>query len=119
MKERDSIEPYNEDHHPSHRNAYLKAKKRVDELKGFYWHLFWYIAVNLFISIGKITRNLNNGETFSEAFFDFGTFAVWMFWGIGIFFHAIGVFGKNLFFGKAWEERKVREYMEKEKQNWE
>ena len=31
-------------------------------------------------------------------------------WGIGIVFHAISVFG----IGKSWEERKIRELMEKD-----
>ena len=61
---------------------------------------------------------MHNGETFNEAFFDFGTFAVWIFWGIGIFFHTMGMFGKNLIFGKEWEERKIKEYMQKDSQDY-
>lgn len=94
---------------------YLIAEKRVKKIKGFYWHLFWYVMVNLFISISKIIGNIRNGETFSEAFFDFGTFAVWIFWGIGMFFHFLGVFGKNITFSKDWEERKIKEFMDKDK----
>jgi 2TM domain-containing protein len=36
-------------------------------------------------------------------------------WGIGLFFHAMGAFRFNPFFGKNWEEKKIREMMEKEK----
>jgi len=100
-------------------DKYIRAKKKVEKLKGFYWHLASYLVVNLFISITKIVRNLNNGETFMEAFWDFGTFAVWFFWGIGIFFHALGVFKQNILFSKDWEERKINEFMEEEKQQWE
>ena len=32
---------------------YLRAKKRVKEIQGFYWHLFWYLAVNLFLTFGS------------------------------------------------------------------
>lgn len=101
-------------------DAYHKARKRVDQLKGFYWHFFWYLAVNIFITVSKISSDLSEGKTFSDAFFEFPTFSVWTFWGIGIAFHAIGVFGRNIVFGKNWEDKKVQEYMEKEKkQNWE
>jgi len=37
---------------------------------------------------------------------------VTVFWGIGIIWHAIGVFGK---LGKNWEEKKIKELMEKDK----
>jgi len=97
-------------------DRYDRAKKRVEKIKGFYWHFASYFIVNMFISCSKIVSNMNSGESFSEAFFDFGTFALWMFWGIGIFFHAFGVFGKHLLFGEKWESRKIQEFMEKEKQ---
>ncbi|EDP95021.1 2TM domain-containing protein [Kordia algicida OT-1] len=48
--------------------AYIRAKKKVENIKGFYIHLLIYICVNLFISIKKIMENLSNGETFEEAF---------------------------------------------------
>ena len=91
-----------------------RAKQRVGELKGFYIHLVVYIVVNSFITISKIVGNIYNGETFSEAFWDFGTFAVWIFWGIGLAFHAMKVFAYNPFFGKEWEERHIKKYMEKD-----
>lgn len=40
----------------------LKAKKRVEDLKGFYWHLASYVAVNLFISTFKVVRDMGEGE---------------------------------------------------------
>lgn len=94
-----------------------RAKKRVEELKGFYVHLTVYIAVNTFISTMKIVRNLGDGETFSEAFWDFGTFAVWFFWGIGMFFHGVKVFSYNPFFSKDWEQRQIQKYMDKDKKD--
>jgi hypothetical protein len=36
-------------------------------------------------------------------------------WGIGVGFHALGVFGPNLLFGKDWEDRKIKELMDKDK----
>ena len=94
---------------------YRIAEKRVKDIKGFYWHLFWYLCVNIFISTNKILSNMDHGESFNEAFFDFGTFAVWCFWGIGIVSHWFGVFGRNFFFSKDWEARKIKEFMDKDK----
>lgn len=94
-----------------------RAKKRVEELKGFYIHLTVYILVNTFISTMKIVRDLGDGESFGEAFWDFGTFAVWFFWGIGMFFHGVKVFSYNPFFGKDWERRQIQKYMDKDKKD--
>ena len=87
--------------------AYLRAEKRLKELKGFYWHAFWYVAVNIFLIV-LIAIN-SNGH-----FWNFGTFSTPIFWGLGLGFHALAVFGKNLFFSKSWEERKIKEYLDKE-----
>jgi len=37
-------------------------------------------------------------------------------WGLGLAFKAIKVFGMNPFFGKDWEERKIREFMKEDEQ---
>lgn len=97
-------------------DSYKRAKKRVKEIKGFYWHFASYLGVNIFISSSKVISDLSEGKTFVEASFEFATFAVWLFWGIGILFHAFGVFGKHLLFGEKWEQRKIQEFMEKERQ---
>ena len=91
--------------------AYLRAQKKVKALIGFYWHLASYIIVNIFI-ITMIV--INGGELWS-----FGTFATAFFWGIGLFFHFVGVYGPDFFFGKNWEERKIQELMDKDKKRWE
>ncbi|MEM6686558.1 MAG: 2TM domain-containing protein [Bacteroidota bacterium] len=98
---------------------YLRAEKKVNELKGFYIHVLVYICVNLFISTKKIMTNLDNGETFEQAFFDLGTFIVWLAWGIGLAFHAFNVFIDNGILGKNWEDRKIQDYMDEEDRgNW-
>ncbi len=86
---------------------HARAKKRVDELKGFYIHLTVYIAVNAFILINIFLRNDN--------FWQWGHFFSPIFWGIGLAFHASKVFSFDLIFGKGWEERKIKEYMEKDR----
>lgn len=99
------------------RRKMRRARKRVEELKGFYWHFASYLFVNIFISTFKIIRNLGDGETFGEAFWDFGTFAIWFFWGIGLAFHAVKVFSLNPIFGRDWEERQIQKFIEKEKRD--
>ncbi|WP_248722337.1 2TM domain-containing protein [Seonamhaeicola sp. ML3] len=88
-------------------DAYLRAQKRIKELKGFYAHAFWYVAVNIFIFV-TIGANSNWNV------WHFGTFATPIFWGIGLAFHALGVFGKNLFFSKSWEERQIKKFLEED-----
>lgn len=98
----------------SRQEAYLRAKKKLDELKGFFWHLASYIVVNIFL-ITMIAINLDE----DESIWNFGTFATALFWGVGLMFHFLGVFGPDFLFGKGWEERKINEYMEKDKRKWE
>ena len=95
---------------------YLKVKKQVEKIKGFYWHLAAYIVVNIFISSIIIFGLMDEeNDSLSEAFSNIGVYATWFFWGIGLFFHWLGVFGSNIFFGKNWEERKIKKYMEEDK----
>ena len=89
---------------------YFKARKRVEEIKGFYGNLIAYIVVN----IGLMVLNLLTSPGY-----------LWFFWpmlgwGIGLLAHGMSVFGRNLFFGQHWEEKKIQEFMEKDKRKkWE
>ncbi len=97
------------------REKQLTAKKRVERLKGFYIHGTVYVLVNLFIIITTVTARMYNGEGFNEAFFNFGTVATPVFWGIGLAFHAAKTFPYNPFFTKDWEERQIQKYMEEDR----
>lgn len=90
---------------------YLAAEKRLKQVKGFYHHVFWYVVVNIAV-IAVIALSVKS----SDEFWDFGTFGATLFWGIGLLFHGIGVFGNNILFSKDWEKRKIKEYMEREEQ---
>jgi pilus assembly protein TadC len=112
--ENNSIEPYkdNFDHEQiKHDQAYARAKKKLKKLLGFYRHLTVYILVNIFLII-LITVNRDD----NEGFWDFRTFSTAIFWGIGLMFHFFGVFAPDFLFGKNWEERKMKEYMDKDKE---
>jgi hypothetical protein len=43
--------------------------------------------------------------------FSFSALSTPFFWGIGLIAHAIGIFGEDLFLGKKWEEKKIKEIM--------
>lgn len=90
-------------------NAYLRAQKRLKEIKGFYGHAFWYVVVNIFIIVMIVINS--DGSAWH-----FGTFSTAIFWGLGLGFHALSVFGKNLFFSKSWENKKIEEFMKKEEE---
>lgn len=94
---------------------YIRAKKRVKSIKGFYVHLTVYILVNLFLII---TGVLSDGAW--GGFWEWQTYNTAIFWGIGIAFHAFNVFGMKFLLGKNWEERKIKEIMDKDKKEfWE
>ena len=94
---------------------YEEAVKRVKKIKGFYTHAIVYVVINLMIVILNI-QNLNEGESY----FQFKNFITVFFWGIGLLAHAMATFVPYFILGKEWEERKIKELMEKEKANkWE
>jgi uncharacterized membrane-anchored protein YitT (DUF2179 family) len=88
---------------------YARAQKRVKQIKGFYWHLFWYIVVNIFL-LAMIYYKMDDHNNF----FELKHLSTAFFWGIGLFFHWLGVFGKNIVFSKDWEDRKIKEFMDKD-----
>ncbi|MDD7887078.1 2TM domain-containing protein [Flavivirga sp. 57AJ16] len=93
-------------------DAYLRAQKRIKEIKGFYRHALCYVLINLFIFIIIAV----NAEGY---IWHFGTLSTPLFWGIGLGFHALRVFGKNAFFSKKWETRKINEFLDRENKRWE
>ncbi|RZN83079.1 MAG: 2TM domain-containing protein [Winogradskyella sp.] len=111
--EKYSIEPYknnqSQDRDYRKEEAYMRAKKRVEAITGFYWHLASYIVVNIFLIL---LIGLNSGSGFKG----FGPYATAFFWGIGLLFHFIGVFGFNFILGNNWEQRKIQEFMDKERE---
>ena len=90
---------------------YFRAKKRVEALKAYYWHLAIYIIVNSFLSGAQIVDGITENKTFTEIFSDFGLYGVWFIWGVGLFFHTFKTFGFHYFIGDDWEELKIKELM--------
>ena len=92
--------------------AYEAAQKKVNKLKGFYIHLLVYLVVNVMI----IYTNYTYAKS-TTSFFEFRNFSTAFWWGIGLLAHGFNVFSVDLIFGKDWEERKIRELMNREKDN--
>lgn len=93
---------------------YIRAKKQVKNIKGFYVHFIIYILSNIFISGIIMFGIMQSGYSLADTLSNFGFYATWIFWGIGLFFHWLGVFGFKSLIGKNWEERKIKELMEEE-----
>jgi hypothetical protein len=89
---------------------YKEAKKKVEQIKGFYTHLLAYVCVNLLITYFNY-QDLKPGESY----FHFHNFLTAFFWGIGLAAHGLSVFMPNFILGNDWEERKTRELMDKYK----
>ena len=85
-------------------DKYLKAQKRVEDLKGFYGNLTSYIIVNT----GLMILNLMTSP--QHLWFIYPLLG----WGIGIALHAMKVFNYMPILNRDWEERKIKELMEKD-----
>lgn len=86
---------------------YLEAKRRVKKMKGFYIHALVFVLVNLFI----IAQNVRQGEPLDSL----NNYYTAIFWGIGLLAHGVSVFVPGVIFGREWEERKIRELMDRYK----
>jgi len=96
---------------------YEIASKKVKKIKGFYSHLIIYIVINTIILIANYQFWNKSGS-----FFSWNNLSTAFFWGIGLVAHGFSVFGTNIFLGKDWEEKKIKELMNKDKKrrgSWE
>jgi len=106
-------------------NSYERARKRVQDIKGFFGHLAVYGIVNGILLLTKDNFNffVEGNSAFGDSdflnWFNWETYGTPLLWGLGLSFHAISVFGKNPFLGKAWEERQIQKYIAADKQSLE
>jgi hypothetical protein len=87
------------------RERYAKAQKRAEELKEFYQHLVAYVLVNTFLLVVNL---LTSPGYLWVRWPIFG-------WGIGLALHAASVFGRTRFWGDKWQERKIKELMDRDR----
>ncbi|MCH9660185.1 MAG: 2TM domain-containing protein [Bacteroidetes bacterium] len=82
---------------------YAKAKEQVEKLKGFYTHATIYtVFVFVFIWLNM------QSTSYPWAIFPIAG------WGLGVLGHAADTFQFNIFFGKDWESRKIKELMDED-----
>lgn len=95
------------------KNRFERAAKRVKRIKSFYTHVVVYSIINIMIVILNIQK-LDAGESY----FQWHNFTTLFFWGVGLLAHGLSVFTPSFLLGKDWEERKIKELMEKDKKTW-
>lgn len=94
-----------------HDAKYLRAKERILEVKEFYSKVFRsVVTIAILAAINYYTNE------WRYMWFLWAAFGI----GISLVFKASKVFGLNPFLGKDWEERKIQEFMneDKEQNRW-
>mgnify|MGYP003609358015 CR=1 FL=1 len=86
-------------------NIYLKAQKRVEDIKAFYGNLTVYIIIISGLAI------LNLVTYPQHLWFLYPGIG----WGLGVVIHGMSVFNYMPFLGSNWEEKKIQELMNKDK----
>ncbi|MCE2611784.1 2TM domain-containing protein [Flavobacteriaceae bacterium D16] len=85
-------------------NSYLRAKKRVEEMKCFYGNLIAYLIVIPFLAwLNYMTTD-----------FPWVIFPA-VGWGLGLIVNGMSAYGYNPILGKNWEERKIHEFMSEDR----
>jgi len=89
---------------------YYQAQKKVEEIKKFYQHLTVYLLCNPIV----IVVNLITSPGYLWCIYSV------IGWAIPIILHGLKAFEFSPFYNKEWEERKIREILEKEnkRQMW-
>ena len=88
-------------------DSYVRARKHVEELKGFYYSLISYVFVIPFLIF------INYKTYWGFQWFWFPMFG----WGIGLAIQAFRVYSNNGILGHNWEKRKMEEFMREEENN--
>ncbi|WBL27107.1 2TM domain-containing protein [Zunongwangia sp. HGR-M22] len=83
---------------------YLSAREKMRNIKKFYAHAISFILFNIvFLSLNYYENYIEFPEVL------WGTFG----WSIGLAFDYMQAFDKNPFLRKGWEERKMKEILDK------
>lgn len=83
--------------------TYQAAKKRVEDLRGFYIHLSIYVVVNA--ALFAMDAIQGGGWWFYWATIG---------WGIGLVSHAVALFFDSSHWSRRWEERKMDQFLREE-----
>ncbi len=92
----------------THNIKYTRAKERVKKMKEFHGNLTSYCIVIPFLIF------INYYSTgFRTPWVIFPILG----WGLGVLFHYAEAYDHHLIFGKNWEKRKIKQFMEESKKN--
>jgi hypothetical protein len=92
-------------------DKYFRAREKVDNIKKFYTSLLSYTV--FIVMLGALNYWI---DEWRYPWFLWAAFG----WGIGLVFQAVKAFSFNPFFGRDWENRKIKELMQEdeEQQKW-
>ncbi|WP_280935501.1 2TM domain-containing protein [Aquimarina sp. 2201CG14-23] len=106
------------------RKAYKQARKRVIEERSFYSHATVYVIMNIVIFLFKIkVGDYVDNEEYNNYIF-WNLISTPVLWGLGLLGHGLWTFREKnglgkLFnksiFSKKWEQRKIKEFMNENK----
>ena len=94
-----------ESSHSSSVKAHERARRGVNEIRSFYNHLIVFIMINIFLAIINIVTSPR----------EWWFYWITVFWGFGLVWHGTSLYMKQRVFSKEWEDREIKEYVEKEK----
>lgn len=86
------------------RERYDRARQRVELVRGFYGHALVFAVVNLGLAVYNVAMSPD------RLWFIYSVAG----WGIGLVAHGAYVMSSGRFLGAEWQERKIREEMDRE-----
>jgi len=92
------------------------AKKRVQELKGYYSHITIFVIVNgilYLLKTGMLTSLLPEAFPKESYYYDWINSNI-LIWTLILIVHTLIVFRDKFTFVKKWEERQIKKYMEED-----
>src|SRR5215475_3187763 len=92
---------------PDDRDRYERARRRVREIRAFYLHCAVFVTVNFILHV----------INFAVASRVYWAFWPLIGWGIGLLAHGLATYRWMPFVGREWEERKIRELMDKDRRD--
>ncbi|MBK7474109.1 MAG: 2TM domain-containing protein [Betaproteobacteria bacterium] len=92
----------------------IAIRRRVHRIAEFYRHLLVYVIVMSLVWILNVILISTSTRQIKWS----SLWAIWptLGWGVGVLVHGITVLPAWRFFSQEWEDRKVKELMEKERQ---
>jgi hypothetical protein len=90
---------------PDDEARYERARRRVNELRGFYGHALVFVGVNALLHVINLATSPS----------DYWAFWPLLGWGVGLLAHAAATYRCLPFSSNEWRDRKIKELMDKER----